>query len=359
MHSSAESQALSEIRVPRETVNDDLVTVQSWAVKHGDRVRAQDVVVHIETSKAVLDVEAESDGYVEILHSAGAEVPIGELVGRIHAAALSGAPVSGPARAADSGSGSGGAGTTISKKAQGLIEQYGIDPAVFDGKGLVRERDVIAYLEDRAQAMESGASGETVAAEQAEVPGERVATGSVASGPTHKRKGLLGDAASAAGERGKPVVWVIINYIFRNWLLNNLVRWSPRGVINVVHKLRGVKMGADCFIDPSATLETAYPEHIRMGNDVRVTVGAIIMCHIKAPHYLRETGIMPPVVKDVVLEDHCFIGVNSVVMPGVTVGRASVVASGSVVVSDVPAYTMVAGNPAKVIRRFPQPGGEA
>lgn len=93
-----------------------------------------------------------------------------------------------------------------------------------------------------------------------------------------------------------------------------------------------------------------------MGDDVRVTVGAIIMCHIKAPHYLQDAGIMPPIVKPVVLEDHCFIGVNAVVMPGVTVGKASVVTSGSVVVSSVPPYSMVAGNPAKVIKRFPAPG---
>jgi len=64
---------------------------------------------------------------------------------------------------------------------------------------------------------------------------------------------------------------------------------------------------------------------------------------------------MPAVVKPVVLEDHCFIGVNAVVMPGVTVGKASVVASGSVVVSNVPPFTMVSGNPAKVIKRFPNP----
>lgn len=355
MHSSAEAGTISEIRVPRETVNDDLVTVQSWAVKHGDRVRAQDVVVHIETSKAVLDVEAESDGYVEILHAAGAEVPIGELVGRIHANALTGAGGHVPSTGGASSGGvtGGAAGTTISKKAQVLIDQYGIDASVFEGKGLIREREVIAYLEERAKKTEESATREP------EPEPAMHAEPSAAPKPSeHKKKGLLGDAATAAGERGKPVVWVVLNYIFRNWLLNNLVRWSPRGVITVVHKLRGVKMGEDCFIDPSATLETAYPEHIKMGKDVRVTVGAIIMCHIKAPHYLRETGIMPPVVKDVVLEDHCFIGVNSVVMPGVTVGKASVVASGSVVVSDVPAYTMVAGNPAKVIRRFPKPGEE-
>jgi tetrahydrodipicolinate N-acetyltransferase len=79
------------------------------------------------------------------------------------------------------------------------------------------------------------------------------------------------------------------------------------------------------------------------------------MTHIKAPHYLRDTGIMPPVLKPVVLEDYCFIGVNSVVMPGVTVGRAAVVASGAVVMNNVPPYTMVSGNPAKVIKKFPRP----
>lgn len=358
MHSSAETGTIAEIRVPRETVNDDLVTVQSWAVKHGDRVRAQDVVVHIETSKAVLDVEAESDGFVEILHAAGSEVPIGELVGRIHPNGLAGAgaPSVGGGAGAPAGGGATAAGTTISKKAQALIDQYGIDAGVFEGKGLIREREVIAYLEERAQQAEEAPAREAEPGVHVEASAAS-SSGGVASS-AHQKKGLLGDAATAAGERGKPLVWVILNYIFRNWLLNNLVRWSPRGVITVVHKLRGVKMGQDCFIDPSATLETAYPEHIKMGNDVRVTVGAIIMCHIKAPHYLRETGIMPPVVKDVILEDHCFIGVNSVVMPGVTVGKASVVASGSVVVSDVAPYTMVAGNPAKVIRRFPNPEGD-
>ena len=133
------------------------------------------------------------------------------------------------------------------------------------------------------------------------------------------------------------------------------MRWAPRGVILVVHRLRGVKIGRDCYIDPNALLETAYPENITIGNDVRVTARAVIMTHIKAPHYLRETGIMPLVLKPVVLEDHSFIGVNCVIMPGVTVGMASVVASGAVVMTNVPPFTMVAGNPAKVVKHFPRP----
>ena len=42
---------------------------------------------------------------------------------------------------------------------------------------------------------------------------------------------------------------------------------------------------------------------------------------------------------------------------GVTIGKASVVTSGSVVVTNVPSYSMVQGNPAKVIKQFPKPEG--
>jgi len=353
---SSSTEVASEVRVPRETVNDDVVTVQQWDVKHGESVRKGDVVVHIETSKAVLEVEAESDGFIDIIHAAGAEVPIGELVGRVLTSPPS-ATSAGGAMRRDNGqaAGAGGSsGVTISRKARVLLDEHGIDESEFEGQGLVRERDVILYLEQRVESQTAAPEARGETGSPAPQPAQASAPATAKTGP-YASRGLLGDASSAAGERGKPLVWVVWNYFWRNWLLGNLVKVAPRGVINVLHKWRGVKMGADCFIDPTATLETAYPENVTMGDDVRVTVGAIIMTHIKAPNYLRETGIMPAVVKPVVLEDHCFIGVNAVVMPGVTVGKASVVTSGSVAVSDVPPYCMVAGNPAKIIKRFPRP----
>jgi acetyltransferase-like isoleucine patch superfamily enzyme len=51
--------------------------------------------------------------------------------------------------------------------------------------------------------------------------------------------------------------------------------------------------------------------------------------------------------------------VNAVILPGVNVGRAAVVASGAVVSADVPPLTMVAGNPAKVVRRFEEGSSDA
>ena len=146
------------------------------------------------------------------------------------------------------------------------------------------------------------------------------------------------------------MIRLALNYFWRNWFLGLLVKVAPRGLDLMIHRLRGVTIGRDCFVDPSATLETAYPERIRIGDDVRVAAGAVLMTHIKAPDLLRESGAVPPVDAGITLRDHCFIGVNACVMPGVTVGEGAVVASGAVVLKDVPAYTMVAGNPAQVVK---------
>lgn len=410
---SSTSTMLAEIRVPRETVNDDVVTVQDWHAKSGDVVKVKQLVCSIETSKAVLEVEAEAEGYLDIIHPKGAEVPIGELIGRVLSEAPASATSASAAPAPSNGNGvahaapvkssnrlrdrmearrtEGGAGEqtpvvarpvayapgssstihefpagamasqTISKKAQRLIDEHGLDAkTIFGGQGLVREIDVIHYLEQKTEQRMQASPAPVSPAEEAKseaVPEPRAQAAKVNSAYTPgKSKGLLGDAAASAKDRGnKSVIWLAWNYIWRNWTLGHLVRIAPRGVILTLHKWRGVKMGQDVFIDPTAIVETAFPENITIGNDVRITAGCVIMSHIKAPHYLRETGLVPVVLKPVVLEDHCFIGVNSVIMPGVTVGKASVVTSGSVVVNNVPPYTMVQGNPAKVIKHFPKP----
>ena len=60
-------------------------------------------------------------------------------------------------------------------------------------------------------------------------------------------------------------------------------------------------------------------------------------------------------VKPVVIEDNVWIGVRAVIMPGVTIGEGSIVAVGSVVMTNVPPNTMVAGNPARLLRRLSGP----
>lgn len=60
--------------------------------------------------------------------------------------------------------------------------------------------------------------------------------------------------------------------------------------------------------------------------------------------------------RPVVIEDAVWIGANAIVLPGVRIGRGSVVAAGSVVARDVPPMTVVAGNPAQVVKRAGEAG---
>ncbi|MFY0687748.1 MAG: acyltransferase [Cyclobacteriaceae bacterium] len=62
---------------------------------------------------------------------------------------------------------------------------------------------------------------------------------------------------------------------------------------------------------------------------------------------MKEQGVSKEFI---VIEDDCWIASNTIVLAGVTIGKGSVVAAGSVVTKDVPQYSIVAGNPAKVIK---------
>ena len=73
-------------------------------------------------------------------------------------------------------------------------------------------------------------------------------------------------------------------------------------------------------------------------------------CHIGAGAVLAGV-IEPASAVPVVVEDNVLIGANAVVIEGVRVGEGAVVAAGAVVIEDVPPHTVVAGTPARVIKK--------
>lgn len=56
--------------------------------------------------------------------------------------------------------------------------------------------------------------------------------------------------------------------------------------------------------------------------------------------------------KPVTIKDGCWIGEKVIILPGVTIGRRSIIGAGSVVTKSVPEYSIAVGNPAKVIKRY-------
>lgn len=66
---------------------------------------------------------------------------------------------------------------------------------------------------------------------------------------------------------------------------------------------------------------------------------------------MRDGTRGPELGKEIHIGEDCWIGGNASILPGITIGRGSVVGAGSIVTKDVPDFTIVAGNPAKVIRK--------
>jgi len=104
----------------------------------------------------------------------------------------------------------------------------------------------------------------------------------------------------------------------------------------------------------SDTLITG-PLHIDLGATVRIGDGVQMGHHVTLLTIDHEMG--PPehrcggrVVAPIVVEDGAWLASHVLVLPGVTIGRGSVVGAGAVVVHDVPRDTLVAGTPARFVR---------
>jgi maltose O-acetyltransferase len=86
-----------------------------------------------------------------------------------------------------------------------------------------------------------------------------------------------------------------------------------------------------------------------------VMIGPAVQIYTAAHHLQAETRIQGwEVAKPIVIEDNVWLGGGAILLPGVRIGRNAVVGAGAVVSRNVSSNTVVAGNPAKVIRELKQ-----
>jgi len=116
-----------------------------------------------------------------------------------------------------------------------------------------------------------------------------------------------------------------------------------------LHRLRGVRIGADSRIGMATLIETSFPEWVSIGNHVTMGMRTTIIAHVVGlpPNRNRKKEKYTSVR----IEDDSFVGPGVIILPNVTIGRGAVVMAGSVVTRSVPPLTMVQGNPAKPVAR--------
>jgi acetyltransferase-like isoleucine patch superfamily enzyme len=105
----------------------------------------------------------------------------------------------------------------------------------------------------------------------------------------------------------------------------------------------GVKIGKGCFVSIHAHVDVRRGK-ISIGDHVQIARGSCILSHV---------GFQPiKEGEETVIEDNVKMFVNSIILPGVRVGKNSIIGAGAVVMKDIPPNVTVLGNPARVIQHL-------
>ena len=128
-----------------------------------------------------------------------------------------------------------------------------------------------------------------------------------------------------------------------------------------------IEIGKNCYIGEKTRIRSA--NSIKIGNEVMISddvniydTDAHSLNYILRQKEFVEVVILNNLIKDpndvdtqsapVVIEDHVWIGFNVGILKGVTIGKGAIIGAGSVVTKDLEPFTVVAGNPAKIIKRL-------
>lgn len=169
--------------------------------------------------------------------------------------------------------------------------------------------------------------------------------------------------------QARPRLWVklLLNPFKHQKGKNSLIRYRTR---MDVMPFNDFTIGDDSTIEDFATVNNGVG-HVRIGNRTRIGISCVLIGpvtignDVMLAQNIVLSGLNHPyedvtvpiskqkvTTKEIKVEDEVWIGSNAVITAGVTIGKHSVVAAGSVVTKDVPPYSVAVGNPARIIKRY-------
>lgn len=124
----------------------------------------------------------------------------------------------------------------------------------------------------------------------------------------------------------------------RLWRLRGILVW---GKVFVCRRIYGMDIHPTVEVSLSARLDRTFPVGVHIAQASYIAFDACILTHDRTRGLYSHTWI----------GRNCFVGARAMVLPGVTIGDGVIVAAGAIVTRDVPSACIVAGNPARVIRK--------
>jgi len=147
--------------------------------------------------------------------------------------------------------------------------------------------------------------------------------------------------------KGFSISWFVkgaFNHLL-SLIITYLIGW-PRAK-NVLFRFLGMKIGKNCHISSKSIPDPLLPELIEFEDGSGCGIGCQLLTHnvMNLKHASFSFG-------PIKVCENARIGAYSLILPGVTIGKGSIIGAGSVVANDIPPYSIAYGSPAKVVRQF-------
>ena len=150
----------------------------------------------------------------------------------------------------------------------------------------------------------------------------------------------------------------LLKFIMNSWILDPL---APRKIRPWVLKKIGCHVGKDIFIGDNVRIDAGHADLIFIDDHAHVAGGTRLLCHQRdLSNYCigDDYAKLGYKLKPIHLCKGSLVGMESFVMPGVTIGEGAIVGAGSLVTKDIPAWTIATGRPAKVVKEIKERDNE-
>ena len=111
------------------------------------------------------------------------------------------------------------------------------------------------------------------------------------------------------------------------------------------HKLRGVKIAPGVEIGYFVIIDHNYPDYITINQNCVIAAKSTILAHDDGKKEYSQ-------IKKTIIGKNCFLGINSVILPGVKIGNNSIIGANTVVNKNIPKNSLAVGTPAKIIKKY-------